>query len=604
MVTSSRCHLIAALLVLAIKSASAWAETVTIEVQTPLAPPAWALLERELLSASAQACEAFFARYFDERGFLRCVERWGGDDGPDDAIENLTHWPILYAIGAPEVIRQLYTKGWEGHLRQYTQARTVQVPMARDGMYYKEFPVMFDWLHNGEGLTVFNLMGLADPHDPRFQERVRRYAGFYMNEDPQAPNYDPTLRIIKSLMNGSRGPMLRQATGIDWAGDLIDVRGRFRLRHGENDYEQMLAHFKDYNDVVGDHPSNLSATTLALDAYMLTHEEKYKTWLLDYVEAWRARTLANGGIIPSKVGLNGKVGGEAGPWYAGVYGWNFGYTHPVTGQFVRRNTTHLALIGFSNAFLLTGDDRYLDIWRKQIAAINAQGKRIDGQMRYPHMYGKEGWHDFQPSKYADGADELWYWSMKEDDRQIAPRSDWMSYLAGQRPGYPEQALRSEFERLRTKVEEMRRDTTTPETRLADDPLGHNPATVDELIHLVLGGISPGNRGTVLHSRVRYFDQESRRVGLPPDVAALVEGLTATSTTLQLVNLNQIHSRTVIVQSGAYAEHSCDTVSIGRRELPVRGPCLSVHLAPGCGAKLVLAIRRYVNPPTLSQPWDR
>ena len=40
--------------------------------------------------------------------------------------------------------------------------------MARDGMYYKEFPVMFDWLHNGEGLTVFNLMGLADPADPRY----------------------------------------------------------------------------------------------------------------------------------------------------------------------------------------------------------------------------------------------------------------------------------------------------------------------------------------------------------------------------------------------------------------------------------------------------
>ena len=39
-------------------------------------------------------------------------------------------------------------------------------------MYYKEFPVMFDWLHNGEGLTVFNLQGLSDPDDPRFRRRV------------------------------------------------------------------------------------------------------------------------------------------------------------------------------------------------------------------------------------------------------------------------------------------------------------------------------------------------------------------------------------------------------------------------------------------------
>jgi hypothetical protein len=577
---------------------------VTIDLAIPLPPPTWALLERELIKANAEACEQFFARYFDGRGFLRCVERWGGDDGPDDAIENLTHWPILYALGAPETVRQLYTKGWEGHLRQYTQAKTVQVPMARNGMYDKEFPVMFDWLHNGEGLTVFNLMGLADPADSKFQARARRYAGFYMNEDPGAANYDPRNRIIRSLINGSHGPLLRRATGLDWAGDPIKVEDRFRPRHGENSYEQMVEHFKDYNDVIGDHPSNLSATTLALNAYMLSHEEKYKSWLLDYVEAWRQRTISNGGIIPSKVGLDGKVGGDAGAWYSGVYGWNFGYKHPVTGRFTPRNTTHLALIGFSNAYLLTGDDRYLDVWSRQIATINAQAKVVAGRTLYPHMYGEQGWHDYQPSRYADGADELWYWSMKEEDRRIAPRSGWMSFLEGRAPEYPEQAFRAEFGRIREKVEGMRRDTTTPETRLADDPLGVNPATVDELIQLALGGISPGNRGTVLHTRVRYFDPVARRAGLPPDVAGLVEGFTAGTTVLQLVNLSQSQSRAVIVQSGAYAEHSCETVSLGARSVPVHGPCVCVRLAPGCGGKLVLEVRRYVNPPTLSLPWDR
>jgi hypothetical protein len=576
---------------------------VTIDLSTPVPPPDWALLERELLKANAKACQAFFTRYFDDRGYLRCVERWGGDDGPDDAIENLTHWPILYAIGAPDSVRQLYTKGWEGHLRQYTQARTVQVPLAREGMYDKEFPVMFDWLHNGEGLTVFNLMGVGDPHDPRFQARARRYAGFYMGEDPGAPNYDPDSRIIRSLLNGSHGPLLRRATGLDWAGDPIEARNRFRLRHGENTYEQMVAHFKDYNDVVGDHPSNLSATTLALNAYMLAHEEKYKKWLLDYVEAWRERTVANGGIIPSKVGLDGKVGGAAGPWYAGVYGWNFGYTHPVTGRFVRRNTTHLALIGFANAFLLTGDDRFLDIWRKQILTINAQAKVERGRTLYPQMFGEHGWYDYQPVPYADGADDLWYWSMREDDRRTAPRSGWLDYLEGRAPDYPARALRSEFGRLRERVEGMRQDTTAPETRLADDPLGYNPATVEALIHLALGGISPGNRGTVLHCRVRYFDPALRRAGLPHDVAALVEALTATSTTLRLVNLNQTQSRIVIVQSGAYAEHSWQTVALDGRAAPVGGPRFTVRLAPGCGGKLVLAIRRYVNAPTLSFPWD-
>src|SRR5262245_33156318 len=115
-----------------------------LTIATPMSPPEWALLQRELLRANTAACEEFFARYFDERGYLRCVERWGGDDGPDDAIECLDDWPHLHALGAPDVMLRMYKKAWEGHLRQYTAARTTQVPFAKDGMYYKEFPVMFD----------------------------------------------------------------------------------------------------------------------------------------------------------------------------------------------------------------------------------------------------------------------------------------------------------------------------------------------------------------------------------------------------------------------------------------------------------------------------
>ncbi len=144
------------------------AADVTIRVDSPMSPPAWALLERELLAANTAACREFFKRYFDERGYLMCVERWGGDDGPDDAIENVADWPILHALGAPDEILQMYKKAWEGHLRQYTEAKTVDVPFARDGMYYKEFPCMMDWMRNGEGLRVFNLQGLSDPGDIKF----------------------------------------------------------------------------------------------------------------------------------------------------------------------------------------------------------------------------------------------------------------------------------------------------------------------------------------------------------------------------------------------------------------------------------------------------
>ena len=62
-------------------------------------PPGWALLQKESMKAQARACAYFYSRYFDEQGYMRCVPRWGGDDGPDDAIENLTGWPLLYMMG-------------------------------------------------------------------------------------------------------------------------------------------------------------------------------------------------------------------------------------------------------------------------------------------------------------------------------------------------------------------------------------------------------------------------------------------------------------------------------------------------------------------------
>src|ERR1700737_2005589 len=86
---------------------SAPAAEPVIEIKTPMSPPAWALLERELLKANSAACKEFYERFFDERGWLLCVERWGGDDGPDDAIENCTDWPILHALGGSDDVLRL-----------------------------------------------------------------------------------------------------------------------------------------------------------------------------------------------------------------------------------------------------------------------------------------------------------------------------------------------------------------------------------------------------------------------------------------------------------------------------------------------------------------
>jgi hypothetical protein len=577
---------------------------VTLTVDTPMPPPGWALLERELLRANTAACEEFFAKYFDERGFLLCVERWGGDDGPDDAIENCNDWPLLHALGASDRVLQMYKHAWEGHLRQFTLAKTTEVPFARDGMYYKEFPVMFDWLHNGEGLTVFNLQGLSDPADIAFQQRVRRYAGFYMNEDPQAPNYDSQHKIIKSLFNGSRGPLLRKATALDWAGDPIEVEHRFKPGHGERTYEEFLKHFETYNDIVGDHPSNLLTTNLAMNAYMLAGDAKYKNWILEYVDAWRQRTIDNGGIIPSKIGLDGKIGGETGKWYSGVYGWGFSPVMPHDNKPVHRSTFLSGFNGFMNAYALTGDDKYLDVWRKMLDVVNGNSRVVNGKSMYPSKYNEEGWYAFTPQPFNSFAQELHYLSMKDNDRKWAPANAWVDYLDGKNASYPEQALRADLEHIRSRVQGMRADDTTPDTRLSDDPMKFNPASVDSLIHLMLGGPHPGHRSSILFSRLRYFDPVNHRAGLPEDVAALVEKLTADETVVTLVNVSPVAERRLIVQGGAYAEHQIATVKAGDKPIAVSATTFDIRLAPGCGTRLTLTMKRYANQPTLRWPWDR
>jgi hypothetical protein len=470
-------------------------------------------------------------------------------------------------------------------------------------MYYKEFPCMFDWQHNNEGLLVFHLLGLSDPNDDRYRRRVCRYAGFYMNEDPGAPNYDPQRKVIRSLFNGSRGPLLRKATALDWAGDPIEVEHRFRLGHGEQSYEQMLAHFQDYRDIIGDHPLNLLATSLAMNAYMLTGEQKYRQWLLEYVDAWRQRMIDNKGLIPSNVGLDGTIGGECGgKWYGGTYGWGFSVVVPQTGALAHRNRSCWGVIGFMNAYMLTGNDAYLDVWRKQREIINGQQKVIDGQTMYPRMYGDQGWYGFEPTKFSDYDRELYFLSMKAEDRTPLAESSWLRFLAGDDSTYPERRLQADLNSIREVVAVMRRDETTPDTRLADDPLKYNPARVDALRELMLGGIDSGKQSSILHSRVRYFDPDQRRAGVPADVAALVEGMGADDVTLCLVNVNQLEPRTVIVQAGAYAEHQFLSLSIDGATLPIDAPYFQLELAAGSGGRVRAQMKRYANQPRLQFPW--
>jgi hypothetical protein len=220
------------------------------------------------------------------------------------------------------------------------------------------------------------------------------------------------------------------------------------------------------------------------------------------------------------------------------------------------------------------------------------------------MHGEQGWYAWEPEKYSLGAMNVYYWSMDRADLPRVPKSGWLEFLEGRRPDYPAEALARDFEVIRGKVAGQRTDRSTPDTRLADDPMKYNPATVETLVNLMLGGLHPGHQGAPLHCRVRYFDPTGRRAGLPDDVAALVEKLSADATVLTLVNVNQSEPRELIVQGGAYGEHQLLGVETNGKKSTIDQSSLRIRLAPGAGAKLTISVKRYANAPTMLAPWDR
>jgi hypothetical protein len=574
-----------------------------IHLDSRMDPPRWAVLERQLLDANVPACREFFNKYFDERGRILCFVRWGANDGPDDAFENFNRWPELHALGASDEILRMYLKGHEGLLQQYTVAKTTDVPVARQGMYYKDFIVQSDWMHHGEGLQLFNRMGLSIPTDETYRTRARRFAGFYMAEDPEAPNYDPSLKIIRSMQNGSRGPMLRKATALDWVGDPFDVSG-FDAEHGESTFDQFLAHYQEYTDVAGDHFLNLASTTLATNAYLLTGDPKYRTWVVEYMDAWLDRMKRNGGIIPSFVALDGRIGGSENRWWGNAYGWGFSPINPVTGRREDRNRIPWALPGFFNALLLTGDRKYVDAWRTMIDAVNAQGRDVDGGRRYPSMYGANGWYGWRATPWNVGALDVWYWSQKPEDLKRVGATPWIDFLLGKNSGYPVAALERDLAGIPKRLEAMRKDTRPPERRLADNMLDYNPAAIESLVQLMWGALMPGRPGGLVNAQLRYFDPQRRRAGLPPDVGALISELSDAGTTLTLVNLSSTERRSVVVQGGAYGEHQLLSATVTGKTTRIDSPVVTVQLEPNAGQTLRLAMRRYANAPTAMHPWQR
>jgi hypothetical protein len=366
----------------------------------------------------------------------------------------------------------------------------------------------------------------------------------------------------------------------------------------------------------GDVPLNLTATSLVLNAYMYRPDSKYKRWIERYVEAWIERTGANDGILPDNVGPSGKIGELMdGKWWGGYYGWRWPH-----GLF---NQVEATLIGGSNAYLVSGDPKYLELPRAVLDLVLSKAKTDErGRVVVPHRHGDHGWYDYRPIRPAHLV-ALWSISQDRQDYERMSRlvqisawdtlsyskgkgdwehaGPWLGFVEGRNPKYPEQILKATYAETLRRLEVIRSDQTTPDEQDVHHWQQRNPVVLEGLVQLMLGSPNHVYHGGLLHCRLFYFDPARRRPGLPPDVAALVDGIHSGGLSVQLANVHPTEPREVILKAGAFREHEFTEVRHLGKTVSVDGTLCRVHLRPGAVGRLEIGMKRFVNGPSYAFP---
>ena len=624
-----------------------------------LEPPGWAVAERALFDLLDGAWRRFARDFAGPDGRLNYRHALTSRDGVDDFYEAFFNWPQLYLLGGGDDLLAEAERHWEGLTAQLTEL----------GMLADEYERGYDWFHQGESLLLLYFLTMANP--ARWAERAVRFAELYT--DPAHGNYDPVRRIIRRPHSGSDPGRagLFDGTHYPWIdreeksyGFPLDWLVPVDAPAPERDQDPRLTDEMTARLGVGDTAVNLAAAGLVMNAWMLTGDDRYQNWIEQYVGAWRERAGANGGILPDNTGPDGEVGGLlGGRWYGGHYGWSWPHGWYSIGS--------AAAVAALAAATVTGDDGYLDLIRPAMDALIAHGKVMaftesDSSipskwcpqlgptvtvptLLVPFRHSDRGWFDYNPMLTAVPM-ALWHHGGDPADRQrleelreqagydwrtvrsfrskeeAGHEEPWFAFLAGDNPDYPEKVLAAAQAQARHRLARMRAyqdvDITEADIHVWQQC---NPVVTEALVQLTWGGPQVIYNGGLQQARVRYYDAIRRRPGLPPGVAALVSSIDPAATVVDLVNLDPERDSSVIVQAGAFAEHTIEDTShtacedgswlgdlydyghgeptVVERRTEVGEPWLTVHLPASTRVRLTLRLTLRARKPSYVSPFD-
>ena len=564
--------------------------------------PEWAVLQRRLFEVMDQGWRVFDEKFCNPDGSLIFNQSMDHSrDGADDFYEAFFNWPALYMLGGSEEILSAAKKSWKGVTEQLTKL----------GLVKDQYERGYDWFHQGESMIFFYAICAADPKDQEFKKLAKQFADLYAGKN--SPNYVADKNIIPAPHNGSDGlrPGLGQENQDGYpAGEINSVMKPYGLPlhyvEGINEWDDLAVKEKsilmasEMERVLGygDVAVNLAVTSLIANQWLYDNEQSSADWINKYIQGWVDRAEANDGIVPDNVAPNGEVGGlHDGRWFGGHYGWTWPH-----GFY---SVSHATLVAGLNAILVSGDKSVLQLTRtvlQKVKSLGRVGTIIEtesslqaGTERFgvpvdkpvvlvPYRYGKDGWFDYSPMIMSLPM-WLWYLSMSDEDTKfmeeliegIAPfgsylsptrnkeeaghEAPWFSYLHGKNENYPTTALAMALGQVARRMRLM-------ETEVISGPGGVNihfwqevqPIVTEILTQLTLGAPQVLYNGGLQVARLRYFDADAGRIGLPNEVAALVTKITKDETWVELVNTSITQTRRVVLLAGAFGEHQFESVT--------------------------------------------
>jgi len=563
---------------------------------------------RELFDRMPDAVETVCRRYLAEDGSVLWPQPQKAEngivDGLDDAYESFHSWPLAYLLGAHESLLERAEAGFDAVTRQFAKIPTGH----GHPMVVEEYEQGYDWFHQGEGYLLFYYLCAAKPGRALNRERAARFSGFLQNRGVPEANFNFDTFHFRAPHVGSMGPAFRnfgchnsvysyllKYYGLPFQTPEVSRDPRAFFAHHERELRYAAEAARRIGR--GDVATNLAASSMALNAYLLTGDTTHRDWALAYIDGWMAKADANGGLIPDNVGLSGIVGEHTGgDWFGGNYGWVWPHGWHSLGQAVT--------LAMQNALLITGDSKYPGFLRRHLEHLAGLAIEWQETLHLPHKHGRKGWYDYDtsipmlsevlrepsgPIVWKNGWFEfrpiaaqypVWLWEMTQSDGdrkllerllnrrsmdwksiQEIPAKDlgghyaaWGAYLRGEFPNYPERILEHNLAQMEERIAFVADDAQDPATYGDSYLHARNPVSNEGIFQLTLGASMPVYNGGLLHTRLRYFDAERHRSGLPRDVSALVERIDGDTIDLCLVNLHRGERRKIIIRAGFFAEH--------------------------------------------------